>query len=69
MRTTNTVRSSSARIVSGPAAVPAERRNRRRLRDLCDEVLASYRLAREGELFSAQDREEARKLLSSVAGH
>ena len=44
----------------------ADRRARTRLRELCDEVIASYRAATSGELFTAQDREEARALLARV---
>jgi hypothetical protein len=44
-----------------------DRRTRTRLRDLCDEVLASFRLASRGDLFSEQDRAEARALMSQVS--
>jgi hypothetical protein len=48
-------------------AVPADRRRRARLRDLCDEVLASYRMASGGDLFSDQERAEGKALLASIA--
>jgi hypothetical protein len=40
-----------------------ERRTRSRLRDLCDEVLASYRLAQGEDLVSSEDREAAHQVL------
>jgi hypothetical protein len=43
-----------------------ERRTKLRLRDLCDEVLASYRLARGHDPFSSDDRKAARELMASV---
>ena len=43
-----------------------DRRTRTRLRELCDEVIASYRAATNRELFTDRDREEARALLSRV---
>jgi hypothetical protein len=43
-----------------------ERRTRLRLRELCDEVLASYHQARGHELFSSDDRKAARDLMASV---
>jgi hypothetical protein len=46
------------------APAPANRRSRLRLRDLCDEVLASYRVARERELFSEADRRDAQTVLA-----
>lgn len=45
----------------------ADRRNRLRLRDLCDEVLASYRVARERDLWSADERVEAKRMLAGLA--
>jgi hypothetical protein len=48
--------------------VPAfqERRTLHRLRDLCDEVIASYRAARGASLFSDADRREANALLGQL---
>jgi hypothetical protein len=37
-----------------------------RLRDLCDEVLASYRLAQGQDLLSPEERDAARQLLRQV---
>ena len=51
----------------GPQGVPSERRNRRRLRDLCDEVLASYRIASDRDVISDSDRADARMMLASIA--
>lgn len=45
-----------------------ERRQRARLRELCDEVLASYRVARGQDLFSESERAEARQLLATMFG-
>lgn len=44
-----------------------DRRTRTRLRDLCDEVLASFRVASDRDLFSEQDRAEGRALLTRIA--
>lgn len=43
-----------------------DRRTKLRLRELCDEVVASYRQARGEELFSSDDRRTARELMASV---
>ena len=51
----------------GPKNVPSERRNRRRLRELCDEVLASYRIASERDVISDSDRADARAMLAQIA--
>jgi hypothetical protein len=51
----------------GPRGVAADRRNRRHLRELCDEVLASFRVASGQELFSDADRDQARMILARVA--
>ena len=45
----------------------AERRTRIRLRELCDEVLASHRLAKRGDMFSESERREAASLLARIA--
>lgn len=44
-----------------------DRRQRTRLRELCDEVLASFRVASGGDVLSADDRREARMLLDRFA--
>ena len=49
------------------ATTNAERRTRARLRDLCDEVLASYRVARGRDLWTDEERHEARDVLARVA--
>jgi hypothetical protein len=69
----------SIRVVSpvsgaaaGPRNVPDNRRTRHRLRELCDEVLASYRTAKARELFAEDERNEARAILARIvplAGH
>jgi len=45
----------------------ASRRTRLRLRDLCDEVIASFRVAKGHDPLSDAEREDARALLSRVA--
>ena len=44
----------------------ADRRTRGRLRELCDEILASYRLAQGQDLLSAEDRRSAEELLKGL---
>ena len=43
-----------------------DRRTRTRLRDLCDEVLASYRLAQGQDLLSPEEREAAKQVLREL---
>ncbi|MHB1225081.1 MAG: hypothetical protein ACYC2G_13725 [Gemmatimonadaceae bacterium] len=65
-----TTRIASAATAAGGASrrtSTADRRRRERLRDLCDEVLASYRAATDGGAFPAADRAEAERLLARVA--
>jgi hypothetical protein len=62
-RPTNTTRSRAL----GPMGVPSDRRNRRRLRELCDEVLASYRVASDRDVISDADRADARAMLARIA--
>jgi len=45
----------------------ADRRQHVRLRDLCDEVLASFHVANGQDPISDQDREAARELMRGVA--
>lgn len=52
--------------VHATQSAPQDRRTRHRLRDLCDEVLASYRAARGYQIFNDRDREEAYSLLEQV---
>ena len=51
---------------SGPVRVNSERRQRSRLRDLCDEVLASFRAAQSRELISADELAESRAMLATM---
>jgi hypothetical protein len=53
--------------VTGPRSVSSDRRRRARLRELCDEVLASFRLASDRDPISEQDRRAAMELLPRVA--
>jgi hypothetical protein len=52
---------------AGPRPVAADRRTRLRLRELCDEVIASYRVATDRDVLTENDRAAARALLQSVA--
>jgi hypothetical protein len=61
-----TDRSSSRSSVMGPKGISSDRRNRQRLRELCDEVLASFRVASGKDLFNEGDRADARSMLSRV---
>lgn len=54
-----------AQTSAGPTVAP-NRRQRLRLRDLCDEVLASFRLAREREVISDAEREDAQAALAGL---
>lgn len=56
----------AAQTELGPRTVPANRRRRAHLRELCDEVLASFRAARERDVVSDGDRQTARSLLSEL---
>lgn len=55
------------RNVRGTRAIHADRRTRNRLRELCDEVLASYRVAKSRDLFDEKERNEARAVLARIA--
>jgi hypothetical protein len=57
----------NAKIPTSASRVPADRRERTRLRDLCDEVLASFRVAREREPISEAERSDAREWLARIA--
>jgi len=50
----------------GPRPVGADRRNRHHLRELCDEVLASFRVARDRDLFDDRQRSEAKAMLARI---
>ena len=67
MRTSDS-RTSTSRLTPGATVPSADRRRRTRLRDLCDEVLASFRMARQQDQFSEHDRAEGRKLVEQIAG-
>jgi hypothetical protein len=43
-----------------------DRRTRARLRELCDEVLASYRLAQGEDIVTPEDREIANQVLRNI---
>lgn len=51
---------------AGPRAVADNRRSRPHLRELCDEVLASFRAARERDVLSDGDRQAAQSLLPTL---
>ena len=51
----------------GPKSVPSDRRNRRHLRELCDEVLATYRVAKSEDVITDSDRAQARAMLAQIA--
>lgn len=53
--------------VSRPRRRTNDRRTLGRLRELCDEVLASYRLAQGSDLFPDAEREAAKQVLRGVA--
>ena len=48
-------------------AIRADRRTRLRLRELCEEVLASYRVAKSRDFFGEDERNEARAILARIA--
>jgi hypothetical protein len=50
----------------GPRRNRGDRRTRTNLRELCDEVLASYRVARGEDVISEEDRRSAEELLKAV---
>jgi hypothetical protein len=54
------------RRIAGPMQVSRERRERGRLRELCDEVLASFRVAQSRELISEGELAESRALLATM---
>ena len=50
----------------GPRRNRTDRRTRSRLRELCDEVLASYRLAQGQDVVTDEDREAAKHVLRGL---
>ena len=59
---------STHRTTTSSVIPSSDRRRRGRLRDLCDEVLASFRMARQQDQFSELDRAEGRELVMQIAG-
>jgi hypothetical protein len=57
---------SSASRTPTTAAAPSERRSRARLRELCDEVIASFRAASSKEVITEAERSESRAILSKI---
>jgi hypothetical protein len=62
-----TARVAASTEFPGPRRVASDRRRRTHLRDLCDEVLASFRLASDRDPISEQDRQAAMDLLPHFA--
>ena len=58
--------SAAADRAATDAPAAANRRSRLRLRDLCDEVLASFRAARERDVITDAEREDARSTLAGL---
>ncbi len=52
---------------TGPQGISSDRRRRSRLRDLCDEVLASHRAANDRDVITDADRADARMILAKLA--
>jgi hypothetical protein len=50
----------------GPRRQRGDRRTHGRLRELCDEVLASYRIAQGEDLVTDDDRQAAQQVLRSL---
>ena len=59
-------RHSKTRVPSATRRVRSERRTKNRLRELCEEVLASYRLAIGQDFVTDDDREVAQQYLRSM---
>jgi hypothetical protein len=57
----------ASRVPPMPPRRSKDRRTRARLRELCDEVLASYRLAQGEDIVTAEDREIAQQMLRKIA--
>ena len=57
------MRTTKARAPLGRRRSTSERRTKGRLRELCDEVLASYRLAIGEDLVTEEERESAQNQL------
>ena len=64
------MRASTFEVVNrsqGPRRQRGERRTRGRLCELCDEVLASYRIAQGQDLVTIEDRQAAEQVLRTLA--
>ena len=57
----------ASRAAQAPRRARKDRRTRARLRELCDEVLASYRLAQGQDVVTTEDRELAHQVLRGIA--
>jgi len=66
MRDKTTPMTKTPTKVTGPVPVKQDRRERSRLRELCDEVLASFRVAQSRELISERELAESRELLATM---
>jgi hypothetical protein len=55
----------ASRAPQGPRRSRQDRRIRGRLRELCDEVLASYRMAQGADLVTPDERDAAEHMLRS----
>jgi hypothetical protein len=53
-------------IIPAANQPPSDRRRRTHLRELCDEVLASFRVAHGRDLISEQDRMDGKSLISRI---
>ena len=56
----------ASRASQAPRRARKDRRTRTRLRELCDEVLASYRLAQGQDVVTNEDRELAHQVLRGI---
>lgn len=56
----------ASRAPQMPRRRSKDRRTRGRLRELCDEVLASYRLAQGEDIVTPEDREFANRVLRDI---
>lgn len=61
-----TIDSFTNRGLVGPRRNRQDRRIRGRLRELCEEVLASYRLAQGEDFIAPEEREKAKQVLRSL---
>ena len=56
----------AGRAAQMPRRRTRDRRTRNRLRELCDEVLASYRMAQGQDVMTPEDREIAKQVLRNI---